>query len=85
MRFIILLLSLLIQWNVMGININIHKPNHTPKALKSINTNSKEHRYKEFRYYDPSMGTYISKDPIGLVGLTREDDLKLDDVKHIAR
>ena len=24
--------------------------------------------YNQFKYYDPSMGTYISKDPIGLVG-----------------
>lgn len=24
--------------------------------------------YNRFKYYDPSMGTYISKEPIGLVG-----------------
>ncbi|MDR2914077.1 MAG: hypothetical protein LBV74_04490 [Tannerella sp.] len=42
--------------------------NHAQKILTSENTNINEHRYSPFRYYDPSIGSYISQDPISIQG-----------------
>jgi RHS repeat-associated protein len=68
MRFLLVLLSLVLQVNVSGYNINIPTENCVQKTLTSENSEINGRSYVLFRYYDCDIGSYISQDPIGLNG-----------------
>lgn len=66
MRYLLLILFFTIQTFGFGANaIDLQKSN-VEKELTSKKSNLEERKYKEFRYYSPDSGTYISQDPIGL-------------------
>ena|GEM_PF-1988703 len=66
MRYLLLILFFTIQTFGFGANaIDLQKSN-VEKELTSKKSNLEERKYKEYRYYSPDSGTYISQDPIGL-------------------
>ena len=73
MRYLLLFLSLVLQFNVSGYNIYNPQKNYEQKTLTYENTNQNERSdtylyYNRFRYYNCETGSYISQDPIGLEG-----------------
>jgi RHS repeat-associated protein len=84
MRFLLILLSLVLQWNVSGNSVNIPTENCVQKTLNVENSvadfdcpfryQGQYHDsetglyYNRFRYYSPDEGMYLSQDPIGLAG-----------------
>jgi RHS repeat-associated protein len=83
MRILLILLSLVLQWNVSGNSVNIPTENCVQKTLNVENSaadfdcpfrwQGQYHDsetglyYNRFRYYDPDTGNYISQDPIRLL------------------
>ncbi|MDR2424542.1 MAG: RHS repeat-associated core domain-containing protein, partial [Prevotellaceae bacterium] len=84
MRILLILLSLVLQVNVSGYNVNIPTENCVQKTLNVENSaadfdcpfrwQGQYHDsetglyYNRFRYYSPEEGVYLSQDPIGLNG-----------------
>jgi hypothetical protein len=64
MRILLILLSLVLQWNVSGNNINIPQENCVQKTLNVENSEINGRSYVLFRYYSPEEGMYLSQDPI---------------------
>ena len=62
MRFLLLFLTLLLQFNLSGYNLHNPLKDCAEKTLTSENTCLNEGSYKFFRYYDPSTGNYISQE-----------------------
>lgn len=68
MRYLLLILFFALQTAGYSANTVDLQKSEVKKELTYKKSSSEELSYKQFRFYSPDTGTYISQDPIGLAG-----------------
>jgi RHS repeat-associated protein len=68
MRYLQYLIIFILSLSFTGVYALDKQDDRIINKLTSTKSKIKERKYKEFRYYSPEEGQYISQDPIGLAG-----------------